>query len=181
MVDEGEGVLVERALAGDRRAFGALVESYGRVVYNVAYRMVSDPEDARDLSQIVFIKAYEKLGTFDRRNRFFSWIYRIAINESLNHLARRRRHEELSETIVSAGATPEEQSEANEEERLVQNALTDLRAEDRELILQRHFLRLSHREMSELLHVPEKTVKSRLHTALGRLEGALRRRGYSAS
>ena len=178
MVDPDEAELIERASRGDHGAFGALVDAHGRVVYNVALRMVRNAEDARDISQIVFVKAYEKLGTFDRRSRFFSWIYRIAINEALNLLRSRKRHDPLDESILSTDRTPDRRAEASEEESMVQNAMADLSIEHREVIVLRHFLGLSHREMGELLHLPEKTVKSRLFSARGRLGQILQKRGY---
>lgn len=181
MDERDEAGLIDRALAGDHRAFGDLVDAYGPVVYNLALRMVYDPEDARDLSQTVFVKAYQKLATFDRRNRFFSWIYRITINESLNLLSRRRRHEALDEAMPSERRGPEAESQASEENGLVQRGLMELSPEQRTVIVLRHFLELSHHEMSDLLKVPEKTVKSRLHTARGRLGSILRQLGCGPS
>jgi len=180
MAVEDEGTLIQRVLDGDREAFGSLVDAYGRVVFNLALRMVNDREDARDLSQTVFLKAYERLATFDRRNRFFSWIYRITINESLNWLERRRPHEELKEDTTggSGSASAPDAVEAGEDRVRVQETLQVLRADDRQLIVLRHFLQLSHREMGEALGVPEKTVKSRLHAARCRLAEALRQKGY---
>lgn len=154
------------------------MDAYGRPVFNLALRMLGDREDARDLTQVVFVKAYQKLGTFDGRSRFFSWLYRIAINESLNLLGRRRRHVELDERLVSEERLPEERAQASEEERMVQGALMDLTAEHRQVIVLRHFLDLSHAEMGAILQLPEKTVKSRLHSARTRLGEVLRRRGY---
>lgn len=177
MDERDEAGLVDRALAGDRRAFGALVDAHGAVVYNLALRMVYDAEDARDLTQNVFLKAWRKLDGFDRRNRFFSWIYRITINESLNFLARRRRHEALGEGLEDPGRGPDTRAAAAEENGLVERGLMAIGPDDRLLIVLRHFLELSHREIGDLLEVPEKTVKSRLHTARGRLAGVLRRSG----
>jgi len=170
---------VAAARARDPKAFAALVEAYGRVVFNLALRMTGHHEDARDVTQNVFVKAYEKLDTFDGRSRFFSWIYRIAINESLNLLARRKRMVALDEELVSDEQSPHRGAEAREEERMVQAALLDLTAEYRQVIVLRHFLDLSHVEMGQVLRLPEKTVKSRLHTARVRLGEALRKRGYA--
>jgi len=170
---------VSAARAGDTRAFGTLVEAYGRPVYNVALRMSGNPEDARDLVQVVFVKAYERLDSFDGRSRFFSWIYRIAINESLNFLSRRKLQVELDEGLVSNERLPDERAASREEERMVQAALQDLTPEYRQVIVLRHFLELSHAEMGGVLRLPEKTVKSRLHTARLRLGEALRKRGYA--
>jgi RNA polymerase sigma-70 factor (ECF subfamily) len=173
-----EDALVAAARAGDTRAFGALVDAYGRAVFNLALRMVGNREDARDLSQMVFVKAYQKLETFDGRSRFFSWMYRIAINESLNWRGRRKQQVELDERMESGEPLPDERAAASEEERMVQEALQDLTPEYRQVIVLRHFLDLSHAEMGTVLQLPEKTVKSRLHTARSRLGEALRKRGY---
>lgn len=154
------------------------MDAYGGAVFNLALRMVRDREDARDLAQTVFVKAYQKLHTFDGRSRFFSWVYRIAINESLNLLSRRRQWVALPEGIETEARGPERQAEASQEEQMVQAALMDLTPEYRKVVVLRHFMDLSHREMAEILGLPEKTVKSRLHTARERLEAALRRRGY---
>jgi RNA polymerase sigma-70 factor, ECF subfamily len=174
-----EDALVAAARAGDTRAFGALVETFGRPVFNLALRMTGNSEDARDLVQVVFVKAYEKLDSFDGRSRFFSWIYRIAINESLNFVSRRKRQVELDERLVSNERSPDEQALIGEEERMVQAAMQDLTPEYRQVIILRHFLDLSHVEMGNVLRLPEKTVKSRLHTARVRLGEALRKRGYA--
>jgi RNA polymerase sigma-70 factor (ECF subfamily) len=179
MAEIDEAALVERALRGDHQAFATLIDAYGRVVYNLALRMVNDVEDAQDLAQTVFIKAWEKLATFDRRNRFFSWLYRIALNESLNYRARRRRHEVLDEGLRSTEPGPDERFAATQEIQMVQAALMELREDDREVVVLRHFLQLSHHEMSAILGVPEKTVKSRLYSARQRLEVQLRRKGLS--
>ena len=176
-----EDALVGRTLAGDREAFGTLVEAYQGVLYNLALRMVGDPEDARDVTQSAFVKAYSKLATFDRRNRFFSWLYRIGINESLNLLSRRKSREPLDETIEATGLGPERTAEASEEEQLMNRALMDLTPDYRQVLILRHFLDFSHREIGELLQLPEKTVKSRLHTGRERLGAALQKHGYRPS
>ena len=179
MVAEDEDAVIQRVLAGDSRAFGELVATYERTLFNVALRMVNDREDARDLTQTTFIKAYRKLDTFDREHRFFSWIYRILINESLNHLSRRRQHEELDDQMASTSRSPEDEVGGSEAGELVKDGLMELSTEYREAIILRHFLDLSHREMSGLLNIPEKTVKSRLYTARQQLGDVLRRRGVT--
>jgi RNA polymerase sigma-70 factor, ECF subfamily len=94
MTDENdERVWVARCLKGDASAFEPLVARYERPLFAVALRLVTNYEDARDVTQNVFIRAYEHLGSFDPERRFFSWIYRIAVNESLN-LRRTRRPQE---------------------------------------------------------------------------------------
>jgi RNA polymerase sigma-70 factor, ECF subfamily len=176
-VVEDERDLVERSKRGDERAFAALVHAYQRVLFNLACRMVNDCEDARDLTQTVFLKAYAHLGGFDSRYRFFSWIYRIMMNESLNLLSRRRSQEELPRALAAEGGSAEELHERNRLRETIEESMKRLSPEHREVILLRHFLRLSHREMSDLLEIPEKTVKARLHSARRALQPILQRQG----
>jgi RNA polymerase sigma-70 factor (ECF subfamily) len=172
-----EQELIRRAQRGDARAFEGIVASYERVLFNLALRMVGDREDARDLTQVVLIKAYQGLPSFDPDRPFFSWVYRIMINESLNLLSRRRRSEEVDEQMPATGPSPEEEFERGRLVDRVQRALMKLSPEHREVIVLRHFLHLSHHEMSDALHIPEKTVKSRLFTARQRLALVLRQGG----
>lgn len=179
MVTEDEEDLLERSIEGDGRAFGQLVDRHQRVLFNVALRMVGNYEDAKDITQGVFLKAYQNLGSFNRRHKFFSWVYRIMINESLNHITRARRHEPLDDRMPSCGGGPDEDCERNELSDSIQTALMGISQDYRQVIILRHFVQLSYQEMSELLEVPEKTVKSRLHTARQLLGDILSKRGIA--
>jgi len=176
-VEDTEEVLLDRCLEGDGGAFGKLIDRYQRVLYNVSLRMVGNREDALDITQTVFLKAYENMGSFDRRHKFFSWIYRIMINETLNHLSKRKRTEPLEETLESGATGPEEECSRLEECERIQTALLELSHDYRQVIVLRHFADLSYEEMSGVLEVPEKTVKSRLHTARQLLGGILLKHG----
>jgi RNA polymerase sigma-70 factor (ECF subfamily) len=178
MTERDEQALVEQALKGDTDAFGAIVDAHQAVVFNLALRMLGDRDDALDVSQTVFLKVWQKLTTFDRRNRLFSWIYRIALNETLNFRRWRRPHEALDDTLPSAGDDPSRQYEARRESREMQEALMELKPADREILILHHVLCFSHRDIGEMRDVPEKTIKSRLFTARARLEVCLRRRGF---
>lgn len=174
MVDEGDDhELVDRCLHGDLEAFEPLVARYQKPLFNVALRMVKDREDARDITQTAFVKAYEKLGTFDPSYRFFSWIYRIAVNECLNFVARRRPEGPLPPDLPSTD-DPERSAQAGELAARIQRALMTLSPDYRLAVVLRHFLGLSYGEMSAVLLIPEKTVRSRLHTARQRLADTLR-------
>lgn len=179
MIETDEEALVEQARQGDPKAFAALVDRYQRVVYNLALRMMNDPEDAKDIAQTVFIKVFQNLGSYDSRRRFFSWIYRIAVNESLNRLGRRRQHEELDPEFESNGRSPDEYAALGEVGAEIGNALMQLTADYRTVVIMRHFLELNQTEMSQILEVPEKTVKSRLHTARRLLGEMLSRKGIT--
>jgi len=178
---EDDATLVRRSLDGDRDAFGELVLRYQDLLFNVALRMTNDREDARDATQSAFLKAWRKLGTFDRRNKFFSWLYRILVNETLNRVRRRRVQVPLDENMIASERSPDEQAEIAETGALVEAGLVRLRREHREVIVLRHFLGMSHGEIGGLLHLPEKTVKSRLYTARQALAQVLRRRGVTSA
>jgi len=164
-VEQEEDDLLVRCLDGDGGAFGELIDRYQRVLFNVSLRMVGNREDARDITQTVFLKAYENLGSFDRKHKFFSWVYRITINESLNHLSKSRRLEPLDESLQSRESGPDEECDRHRLRDSIQAALSELSPDYRQVIVLRHFAQLSYQEMSGVLEVPEKTVKSRLYTA----------------
>lgn len=158
-------LVVQLVLDGDVDSFGLLVERYQRPLYNAALRMVGDPDEAKDIVQSAFVRAYDKLDSYKPQYKFFSWLYRIMMNRSLNVLAQRKPQEPLDTAIVSGAPSPEQEMEASDLRARVQEALLQIAPHYREVIVLRHFLELSYREMAEALDVPEKTVKSRLFTA----------------
>jgi RNA polymerase sigma-70 factor, ECF subfamily len=174
MVDgDPDSELVVRCLEGEVDAFEPLVLRYQRVLYNVAWRMLGTREDARDVVQGAFVKAWERLDTFDPRRRFFSWIYRIVVNESLNARGRRPPLQPLESDVPAPGG-PDEELLSRERSDQLQSALLSLPGPDREVIVLRHFAELSYAEIGETLGLAEKTVKSRLHEARQRLGRVLR-------
>jgi RNA polymerase sigma-70 factor (ECF subfamily) len=163
-----DGDLVERSLRGNAEAFRPLVERYQKVLFTVALRMLGDREDALDAAQSAFAKAYEKLPSYDRRHKFFSWLYRILVNECLN--VRRAQRERAPLDPELAGPDNPQRSAALAQLRTqVQAALAQLSKEQREVIVLRHFAEMSYEEIEEALAIPEKTVKSRLYEARQRL------------
>lgn len=176
MERDHDQALVEGCRNGDRAAFAALVVRYQQPIYNAAYRVLGNAEDAADIAQAVFLKVAERLEEYDPRFKFFSWLYRIAINESLNLLRRNGREEPLDEEMDIPGAdsaNPEWQLGEAQVSRRVQGALMRMRAEDRVMIALRHFSECSYREIAAILELDEKTVKSRLYEARSRLRGLL--------
>ena len=163
--------LVARCLRGERSAFEPLVKRYERVLFSVALRLVGNYEDARDATQNAFVAAYEHLETFDPERKFFSWIYRILVNESLNLRRAQRTAEPLSESLPTESGAFDAVAASEEHDR-IQRALLSLSAEYREVVVLRHFADLSYDAIAEAVGVPEKTVKSRLFSARKRL-GAL--------
>jgi RNA polymerase sigma-70 factor (ECF subfamily) len=169
--------LVRRTRAGESRAFGCLVGRYQKPVYNVALRISHNPTDAEDIAQTVFLKAFRKLGSFDDEQRFFSWLYRIAINESINFARRRRDHDELEREPATQQDSPEETLVQKDVEEQVGIALMHLKPEDRAIVCLKHFQGFSYQEIGYILDISDKTVKSRLFSARQRLKDVLQRMG----
>jgi RNA polymerase sigma-70 factor, ECF subfamily len=161
--------LVAQCLGGDSSAFRPLVERYQRILFTVAVRMLGDADEAADAVQTAFVRSYEKLGTYDSAHRFFSWLYRILVNECLNVRRSRSRLEPIAATMPSAGDDPHRQAQRAETKAKVQAALSELPPLYREVIVLRHFAELSYEEIAAAIGVPEKTVKSRLYSARQRL------------
>jgi len=137
--------------------------------------MLGNYEDALDATQNAFIRAYEGLDTFDPERRFFSWIYRIAVNECLNARRARRPDDPLPEQMEAPPADgPFDGVERAERSGAIDAALVRLSEDHRLVVVLRHFADLSYSEMSEAIGVPEKTVKSRLFEARQRLGELLR-------
>jgi RNA polymerase sigma-70 factor (ECF subfamily) len=170
--------LVQQAQGGDRKAFAMLVERYETPIYNLAYRMVRDADDAADVTQNAFVKAYRKLGTFKTEYRFFSWIYRIAVNEALNHLDRRKRHREIDLDPPSGPRGPDEDYDQRETNELFTRALNAMTLDQRLVIILKHLIFLSYRDIAGILDIPEKTVKSRLFSARQVLREQIVKQGY---
>ena len=177
MEREDDPVLVERCRQGDRGALAALVARYQRPIYNAAYRVLGNADDAKDIAQGVFLKIAERLDDYDPKFKFFSWIYRIAINDSINLLRRNGRDEALDENAELPGpesANPEWRAGEAELSRHVQVALMGMKAEDRVVLTMRHFSGCSYVEIAQILDLDEKTVKSRLFEARQRLRALLK-------
>ena len=109
-------------MKGERTAYEALIIRYEKPVYNAAFRMLNSTEDARDVTQTVFLKVYENLDRFDPKYRFFSWIYRIAVNESINCLKQRNRTEELTSEPATQTGGPDYATDSEQRSRRIQTA-----------------------------------------------------------
>ena len=165
MKEDDDGTLVRRCLAGERAAFEQLVVRYQKPVYNAALRLVRDPEEARDIAQTTFLNAFMHIADYDPSYKFYSWIYRIAINESLHVVQKRRLVEVVSGDEADDAPGPETLVESEQTANAIEDALMRIKAELRIVVVLRHFLHLSYQDMSDVLQLPSKTVKSRLYTA----------------
>jgi RNA polymerase sigma-70 factor (ECF subfamily) len=174
--NDDDQVLLARIRCGDRAAFSELVVRYQRPIYNAAFWILHRPEDASDVTQTVFLKVVERLDDYDPQYKFFSWLYRITVNESLNVLRHNGREEALDEEldIPDAGAIdPESQCGQTELAIRMRRSLMRMSASDRVVLTLRHFSECSYQEIGQILDVDEKTVKSRLFEARRRLRDLL--------
>ena len=169
--------LVGQVLAGDGATFGEIVQRHEGRLYNTIYRLVGSADDARDLLQDTFVKAYENLKTFRGGSSLYTWLFRIAVNTSLSH-RRRRKWVQMSApagdeddpnpgnaVADTAAANPADRLITAETEVLVQEAINGLDDEHRTVVVLRDIQHCDYRQIAEILEVPPGTVKSRLHRA----------------
>ncbi|MFZ0660553.1 MAG: sigma-70 family RNA polymerase sigma factor [Candidatus Binataceae bacterium] len=180
--DGDEAELIERARKGDKEAFGVLVERYQRRVANVALSVVHNQDDAIELAQETFVRAYENLSKFESRSSFSTWLYRIAANLAIDFWRREGRHvvlrgedaeNEIRRLPSNTGDSFKTASRKELSARLTA-ALEELTPEHRTVILLREVEGLSYDEISEALNCPRGTVMSRLHYARNRLRVLLK-------
>jgi len=169
--------LIERCKSGDRKAFETLLVQYEKPVFNAAFRMLNSRDDAKDVTQTVFLKVFENFDHYDPSRRFFSWIYRITLNESINWLGKSNRLEPLQRETADEGMSPEQAVDSANLSHSVQKALMSIKADYRTVVILKHFLGCSYVEMSDILEIPEKKVKSRLYSARQQLKDALKGTG----
>lgn len=163
---------VRRCLDGDAGAFEDLIIRYQKPVMNLAYRIVHDLEDARDVAQSVFVKAFAGLSSFNPGHKFFSWLYRIAVNESLNFAAKRSRRLGPDADWTPAAPDPAEETAANELRGTIERALALLPSKQRALLALSSD-GLSYREIGLTLDLSEIKVKSKLFAARNKLRELL--------
>jgi RNA polymerase sigma-70 factor, ECF subfamily len=168
--------LLERHRRGDPHAFASLVARYEKPIYNAAFRVLGRAQDASDVAQEVFLRIFERLDDYDPRHKFFSWIYRIAVNESIDMLRRTGREDPLEDDAdfqAADSVDPQWQYEARQAAVRVQRALMGMKVDDRVVITLRHFAECGYADMAAILAIDEKTVKSRLFEARRRLAAQL--------
>jgi len=172
---------VQAVLKGDANAFEEIVRAYEKNVYNIALRMTSDREDALDISQESFLKAFHSLHTFRGDGKFSVWLYRIVSNTCLDFLRSRARRSELSLNVEDENGETAEQEIRDDtlsperlyERKLTREALRDglmrLPEDQRKILLLREIQGLSYEEIAEVLSLESGTVKSRIYRARRKL------------
>ena len=177
--------LVAAFQSGDIAAFDLLVQRWDRRIQGVVFRLVGNHEEARDVSQEAFLKAYRALGTFKKESRFSSWLYQIAVYATRDRFRRRRRRtdvsldevEEAEPSLRDGGPSALELIESSDLSRAVAAAVAELPDEQREVVILKEYEGLTFPEIAEALDVPLSTVKTRLYRGLGQLRVRLERQG----
>jgi RNA polymerase sigma-70 factor (ECF subfamily) len=178
--------LIERSLAGDEAAFGQLVERHQGIVFNIAYRMLGNRQEAQDVAQEAFWRAYRGLGGFDLSRPLAPWLYRIVTNLSLNRLQRNpppavsldaplpgQPENAPPLPVPDPGAGPSDRLLQAEAQAQIRRAILDLPPADRVVVELRHFQGLSYEEIAALTGATLSSVKSRLFRARRRLRDGL--------
>jgi len=157
--------LIEQCLNGNKGAFGELVERYQKPLFNAALKIVNDRDVAKDVTQTAFIRAYEKLDTYNQKFKFFSWIYRMVVNEAINVLRQQKSKVDLDECQIASAENPEARLHNLQVEEKIESAVAKLPLDYRMVTVFYYFAQLPYDEISYVLGIPEKKVKSRLYSA----------------
>lgn len=183
-----DAAFVARARSGDADAFRVLVERHSRALFRLAYRMTGNEQDAEDVVQESFLRAYRQLGKFDERASFGTWLYRIATNCSLDHVrSRKRRNEHLAPqtesdrpemddpvaALPSHDPTPERAAFSSEVRERVAEAMNDLSATERTAFVLRHFEGMCIEDVSQVLDCQPGAAKHSVFRAVQKLRRAL--------
>ena len=184
LVEQTDAELVKQTLCGTTQAYNSLVQRYQRQVYNLAYRMLGNAEDAGDLVQETFLRAYNALGTFRQDASFLTWLYKIASNLCIDQLRSRKAKNALSLDVeIAEGREPSGDSRANGPEEaavrdsvseVVQRAIKNLPERYRVVVVMRHLQDMSVDEIARSLNMPTGTVKTHLFRAREMLRERLR-------
>lgn len=183
-------ILVEKAQKGDHEAFAELVKASEKTVFNIAYRSLSNREDAYEISQEVFIKAFKNINKFDGKSSFKTWIYRIAVNTCIDEARKRKNKDTISLDKEISGEddnyliqvesnedSPEEEYIKKDTSRLVQDSIDKLSLEHKTIIILRDLQGLSYDEIASSIGISLGTVKSRLTRARKNLKEILVKTG----
>lgn len=178
--------LVSRAKQGDTRAFDALILKYGDKLYGLVYNMTNHKEDTHDLLQDIFAKAYQSLRKFKGNSTFYTWIYQIAVNQTLNFLKKRKRrsayslndeesgiHQDPAMIDTTHGANPEETTRIAELQKKLNDAMMKLSESHRMVVTMHDIQGMPHGDIAKVLDVSKGTIRSRLHYAHLHLQSSL--------
>lgn len=165
MVETDDHSIIIKIRQGDVESFSVLVDRYQEAIYRLCYYMTGNKNDARDLTQEVFLKAYTNLDKVDFQYKFFSWLYRIAFNESVTFARRKRYFSSVEELSVNDLESIDEETLQTAVRRNVRSAVLQLQPKHRILVVLKYYNELSYQQMSIITGITEKKVKSRLFEA----------------
>jgi len=168
-----EKQIIDQIIQGDTNQFDQLVKKYQNPVFKVIYKIVEDYEDADEILQDVFVKAYESLSQYNPEYKFFSWIYRIAINKAFLFVKRKKVAVPAEILCCEAEEDLEETVFCEQRDSEITKAVNRLDEKYRKVILLKYYAGLSYAQIAEVLLLPEKTVKSRLFDARRILQKSL--------
>ncbi|MBN2380175.1 RNA polymerase sigma-70 factor [candidate division WOR-3 bacterium] len=174
-MNEIDEKLIADAAKGDAEAFERLVKRYQRQVLSTAYRYVGDTTTAEDLTQEVFIKVWEKAGSFKGRSKFTTWLYRIVVNHCLNYQERRKRRKlvGLNELVPDEGPGIEEKIEKRRKAQVVREAVAELPERQRIALILSRFEGYSYAEIAKIMKVSVSSVESLIFRAKDNLRKQL--------
>ncbi|WP_298515955.1 sigma-70 family RNA polymerase sigma factor [uncultured Kordia sp.] len=166
---------IHQIRSGNVNAYSALVTKYKNMVFTLALRMVGNREDAEEVSQDTFVKAYKSLGSFKGTSKFSTWLYRIVYNTSLDYIKKNKRvvlseHiDEINESDIGSMQNALTYIEAKEKKETIEKALLQLPEEERVLLTLFYFEELSLKEISEIVKISYDNVKIKLHRSRKKL------------
>lgn len=174
--------LVSQTLQGEQFAYAQLVDRYKKQIFNLMYRHTNSPDEAAEITQDIFCKAYEKLHTYHPDKSFFSWLYTMALNMTRDKKRKQSFHyekiEQLSYQMEHSSSSPSEHIESSEQAENLWKALEHLSTDRREMVILRYRHEHSIQELAEIFNLSKSAVKMRLHRALGDLNVILKSEGY---
>lgn len=183
-----EAALIERALQGDEQAYAEILKRYRGHLYSLIYKMVRNREEAEDLVQEAFIKAFRALGSFNENFAFSTWLYKIAVNNCIDYLRKKRlqtysydkpvsvKDSEVKRQYADPGLTPEKQLLSEEKSRIINQAIDSLPPKYRTVIILRHREEMAYEDIAQQLNLPLGTVKARIFRAREMLKKKLKGR-----
>jgi len=176
-------VLIEKVKKGDKYSFNLLVWKWEKQIYNLAVRMLGSVEDAADACQDIFIAAYEKAHSFKGNSKFSTWLYRIAINNCISKLRRKKIEQKIYDnSLLQASLATKDSAIRDDETTLIKNQLSErimkaiqkLPDEQKAILELKIYQDLSFEEISKIIGIPVGTAKSRLHYALIKIRNELK-------
>lgn len=186
-MEEQEKLLVSRSQKGDISAFEELIYNYEKKAYNIAFRIMGNEEDAKDMTQEAFIKIYKSIGNFRGESTFSTWLYRIVTNVCLDELRKRKKNStiplemnietEKGNAVLELSAekeTPEDIYEQVEKKHMIQSAISSLADDYKTVIILRDVQGFSYEEIATMLNCSLGTIKSRINRARNLLKDKLR-------